>query len=171
MARALSERTAASSKANDRPPPSVTSLPEGAAERKTLPSKHMRHDIDTGASAATPVSAAGPLAGTFDTSTPSFGTAQNPHDFTLYVSCTGLAAGATARVAVEDSILGTFADALPLAVFHFAGPISKGQVQDAVSAYNLPAANVAAAASKLRVNVLQITADGAGSFHAQIETT
>ena len=131
----------------------------------------MRHDIDTGATAVTPVSAAGPLAGTFDTSTPGFGTAEAPHDFTLYVTCTGLAAGAVARVAVQDSTLGDFTDALPLAVFHFAGPIAKGQVENTIGACNLPAANVAAAGSKMRLNVLQVTAAGALSVHGQIECT
>ena len=138
----------------------------------------MRHDIDTGATATTPANAPGVLPGTFDTSTPGFGTAAAPHDFTLYCTCTGLAAGAVARVSIEDSVLGTFADAQPLAVFHFSGPIgaaempggpNTGQVEFVKRAYELPAAAVALAASKLRVNVLTLTAAGALSAHAQID--
>ncbi|HEX3742906.1 MAG TPA: hypothetical protein VHW09_03215 [Bryobacteraceae bacterium] len=111
-----------------------------------------RYSITTGTQTVT---ATGPVAGTLST-------AALPNLSTLYLDVTGLSSG-TCRVSIEDSATGTFADALPVKVWHF----SAGEPADgiAVSAKLDEVANLRAGASgnALRVNVLSLS--GGATLH------
>jgi len=132
----------------------------------------MRHDIDSGASTTTPITAAGPVA---QAATPQ--TIPAAGDFSLYLTCLSLTpAGATARIAIQDSANGTFSDALDLWVEHFQGAIG-GTVQGTGANASDPIAESrrayqltnASRGGTLRVNVLALSAGASLSLHAQAD--
>lgn len=124
----------------------------------------MRRDIDDGTSFTTPVSAAGRLAGTLDTSALA-------GDFTIDFTISKLADGKTARIALEDSTNATFATgALTLAVWNFSGPIiPQAPITVSLRAYQLANARRNVANAALGLNVLACDANAALAVHAQAD--
>lgn len=110
-----------------------------------------RYPITTGMQA---VSAAGPVAGTLST-------ASLPNLSTIYLEVAGLGAGATCRISIEDSATGTFADALPVKVWHFAGAEGVNGVTVSGNLDEICNIRKGSAGNALRVNVLALSA-GAG---------
>jgi hypothetical protein len=106
-------------------------------------------EITTGAQTVT---AAGPVTGTLDTST----LTQTP---ALKLEIQNLSAGATARIAIEDTASATaFSDALTVAVWDVAGAITAAaDISLSVTADLIPSLRRGTPNTKLRANVLLLT--------------
>jgi hypothetical protein len=114
-------------------------------------------DITTGAQT---VSAAGPVAGTLSTAALS----EIP---TLKLSVSSLSAGATARIAIEDTASTTaFSDAQQAHVWDLEGPITKAEDDESATADMIPSLRIGETNNALRANVLFLTAGASLTLHA-----
>jgi D-aminopeptidase len=109
----------------------------------------MPNDITTGAQTVT---AAGAVTGTLSTAA----LTSLP---TIKLDIAGLTAGATARIAIEDTASSTaFSDAQAAAIFDVEGQIVAGDdVELSVTADLIPSLRYGAANNALRANVLRLT--------------
>jgi hypothetical protein len=114
----------------------------------------MNYEITTGAQTVT---ATGAVTGSLSTSALS-------GDFTVKVDVLGLTAGATARIAVEDTSAGFGTDHSQVAVFDVSGPIGTAEsvvappdVNYSKRAYEVPSTRFGATNAALRVNVLVLS--------------
>jgi hypothetical protein len=112
------------------------------------------YDITNGEVSPT---AAGPVAGTLDTSALT-------GDFAIRVRVTGLNAGEWATIAVQDTRSATaFSDAIPVAVMHIQGEVQPGSERTyAWRRQQVPNTRFGGANAKLRVTVLAISSASAG---------
>ena len=94
------------------------------------------------------VSAAGPVTGTLSTATLTTLS-------TIYLDVTGLRSG-TCRISIEDSATGTFGDALPVKVWHFAAGEPIDGITVSAKLEEIPNIRAGAAGNALRVNVLSL---------------
>jgi hypothetical protein len=107
-----------------------------------------RYPISTGMQT---VSAAGPVPGTLSTASLS-------HLSTIYLNVSGLTAGMTSRISIDDSANGTFSDALPVKVWHFEGGENINGVTVSANLDEIPNLRSGGAGNALRVNVLALSA-------------
>jgi hypothetical protein len=108
------------------------------------------------------VTAPGPVAGTLST-------AALTNLSTIYLEVSGLTNGASCRVSIEDSATGTFTDALPVKVWHFAGAESIDGVTVSATREELTNMRKGAAGNALRVNVLALGAGGSLSLTGMVD--
>jgi len=114
-------------------------------------------DITTGAQTVT---AAGPVTGTLSTATLTAAP-------TLKLAVTGLTAGATARIAIEDTANSTaFSDAQAAAVWDIEGQVSTNDMDLSVTADMIPSLRFGTANNKLRANVLFLSVGASLTLHA-----
>jgi hypothetical protein len=106
-----------------------------------------RYPITTGMQTVT---ATGPVTGTLSTAT-------LPNLSTIYLNVSGLTAGATCRISIEDSASGTFGDALPVKVWHFEGGENVNGVTESANLDEIPNIRKGATGNALRVNVLALS--------------
>jgi hypothetical protein len=105
-----------------------------------------RYPITTGMQTVT---AAGPVTGLL-------GTAALTNLSTLYLDVTGLTSG-TCRISIEDSATGTFADALPVKVWHFVAGEPADGITVSAALDEIPNIRKGATGNALRVNVLSLS--------------
>ncbi len=117
-----------------------------------------RYPITTGTQTVTAI---GPVTGTFST-------AGLPNLATIYLDVTVLSAG-TCRVSIEDSATGTFTDALPVKVWHFAPGSNAGGVNVSASLDEIPNMRKGATGNALRVNVLSLSAGATLSLSGTVD--
>ncbi len=104
-----------------------------------------RYPITTGMQTVT---AAGPVTGTLSTAT-------LPNLSTIYLDVTGLTSG-TCRISIEDSATGTFADALPVKVWHFEPGENSEGITVSANSEEIPNLRKGATGNAMRVNVLSL---------------
>ena len=122
-----------------------------------------RRDITTGQQTLT---AAGVVTGSLDTS----GIAATD-DLTLHLTVSGLTAGKTALIALEDTASATpFSDKRQVAVAHFVGAIAgPAEIQLSWRRYQLAALRTGAANCALRANLLALDGSTSITLQAQLE--
>ena len=104
-----------------------------------------RYPITTGLQTVT---AAGPVTGTLSTAALSIAT--------LFLDVSGLTSG-SCRISIEDSATGTFADALPVKVWHFVAGEPADGITVSAALDEIPNIRKGATGNALRVNVLSLS--------------
>jgi hypothetical protein len=118
-------------------------------------------DITTGAQSVT---ATGAITGSLDTSALS-------GDYTVKIEVSGLSAGKSAQIALEDTANVTpFSDVLQPYVFSFVGGMDRDGVALSVRSYQIPQARFGATNTKLRFNTQAISSTpGSVKVHGWLE--
>lgn len=117
-----------------------------------------RYPITTGIQTVT---ATGPVTGTLST-------AALPNLSTLYLDVTGLSSG-TCRISIEDSATGTFADALPVKVWHFTAGSTSSGINVSAEAEEIENLRKGASGNAMRVNVLSLASGATLSLAGTVD--
>jgi hypothetical protein len=119
-------------------------------------------DITTGVQTVTATGAVTPTAG--------LSVASLTGDYTLAIEVTGLTAGKSARIQIEDTT-NAFTAATALAVWDVTGQVVNGEfsIKKTWRAYELPNSQFNVASGAYRINVTALTSGATLSLHAWIE--